>query len=542
MGRPPSDGRRRSIILPAAAKNLIGPAAENLLRGLRPIMGVHLWFHLYRICYVADVSELQTLLDVLDAADGQRTAIVLPETGARVNYHDLRRRVRAMAGALYAAGVRRGDRVAMALPNGLDAIVAFLAAATAGTAAPLNPGYKFEEFCFYLADTRATLLMVPCDEGGEARRAAEQAGIPVVTPDISGGGSMPEPGPDDIALVLHTSGSTGRPKRVPLRHRNLAASTGTIAETYALGPSDVSLCLMPLFHVHGLMASTLATLWTGGTVVAPARFNALTFWRMVRDYGVTWYSAVPTMHQLILTRKRDVERTLRFVRSCSAALAPDLMRCMEDYFAAPVLEAYGMTEASHQMASNPLPPAPRKPGSVGPGTGVRISIRDGQGGELPCGTAGEVCIGGPGVIREYENNPEATASSFFGQWFRTGDQGILDEDGYLHLTGRTKELIIRAGENIAPREIDEVLLAHPAVAEAVCFGVPHPTWGEEVEAAVVLRPETPAAEAELIAFCRGRLADFKCPKKIRIVASIPRTATGKIQRLNVAAMLGGTSK
>jgi len=179
---------------------------------------------------------------------------------------------------------------------------------------------------------------------------------------------------------------------------------------------------------------------------------------------------------------------------------------------------------------------------VGPGTGVRIGIRDQHGTELPRGQAGEVCIDGPGVIREYENNPEATAKSFFGQWFRTGDQGFLDEDGYLHLTGRIKELIIRAGENIAPREIDEVLLAHPAVAEAVCFGVPHPTWGEEVEAAVVLRLKTPAAEADLIAFCRGRLADFKCPKKIHIVASIPRTATGKIQRLNVAAAFGGASQ
>ena len=488
------------------------------------------------------MGEIRTLLDVLDAAEGQRTAIVLPETGLSVTYDDLRRRVRGMAGALYAAGARRGDRVAMALPNGLDAIVAFLAAAAAGTAAPLNPGYKFEEFCFYLADTRAKLLMVPRDDGAEARRAAQQAGIPVVTPEISGGGTAPEPGPDDIALVLHTSGSTGRPKRVPLRHRNLVASTRNIADTYALGPGDRSLCLMPLFHVHGLMASTMATLLTGGTVVVPARFNALTFWRMVRDYGVTWYSAVPTMHQLILTRKRSGEEKLRFVRSCSAALAPDLMRRMEEYFAAPVLEAYGMTEASHQMASNPLPPAPRKAGSVGPGTGVRISIRDDKGEELPRGTAGEVCIDGPGVIREYENNPEATAKSFFGEWFRTGDQGILDEDTYLQLTGRIKELIIRAGENIAPREIDEVLLSHPAVAEAVCFGVPHPTWGEEVEAAVVLGPETPAGEADLIGFCRGRLADFKCPKKIHIVASIPRTATGKIQRLNVAAALSGASK
>ena len=248
---------------------------------------------------------------------------------------------------------------------------------------------------------------------------------------------------------------------------------------------------------------------------------------------------MPSIHQLVLTRQSGDPQGLRFVRSCSAALAPDLMRRMEEYFAAPVLEAYGMTEASHQMASNPLPPAARKPGSVGPGTGVRISIRDECGRELPAGQAGEVCIDGPGVIRAYENNPQATATSFFGEWFRTGDQGILDEDAYLRLTGRIKELINRAGEKIAPREIDDLLLTHPAVAEAVCFGVPHPTWGEEVEAAVVLRPGIPADEAVLIGYCRERLAGFKCPKKIYIVTSIPRTATGKIQRMNVYAALVG---
>jgi len=468
--------------------------------------------------------------------------MILPETGEVITYAELRSRVRTMAAGLRAAGTGPGDRVALALPNGPDAVVAFLAAAAVGTAAPLNPGYKFEEFCFFLEDTRARLLMVPPGEGAEARRAAGQTGIPVIEPSMAAGGGIPQPAPDDVALVLHTSGSTGRPKRVPLRHRNLAASIRTIARTYALTPADVSLCLMPLFHVHGLMASTMATLLAGGAVVIPPRFNPMAFWRTVRDYGVTWYSAVPTIHQLILTRRSPGDHKLRFVRSCSAALPPDLMRRMEEYFSAPVLEAYGMTEASHQMASNPLPPAARKVGSVGPATGLRITIRDAQGTELAPGAAGEVCIDGPSVIREYENNAEATAKSFFGDWFRTGDQGILDPDGYLYLTGRIKELIIRGGENIAPREIDEVLLAHPAVAEAVCFGVPHPTWGEEVEAAVTLRAEVPAGEAELILFCRGRLADFKCPKKIHIVTAIPRTATGKIQRLNVAAAFAGAPR
>ena len=294
-------------------------------------------------------------------------------------------------------------------------------------------------------------------------------------------------------MILHTSGSTGRPKRVPLSHANLSISAGNVARSYGLTSSDVSLCVMPLFHVHGLVASTLATLATGGTVVVPAKFNPLSFWRVARDYGVTWYSAVPTLHQLLLARAEPGSsrpagaEKLRFIRSCSASLPPQVMHDLEAAFGAPVLEAYGMTEAAHQMASNPLPPGARKPGSVGPGTDVRISIMDGSGRHLNPGERGEVVIQGPNVINGYESNAEANATSFIDGWFRTGDQGFLDADGYLTLVGRLKELINRGGEKISPREIDEVLLAHPAVAEAVCFGVPHPTWGEEVAAAVVLR-------------------------------------------------------
>jgi acyl-CoA synthetase (AMP-forming)/AMP-acid ligase II len=215
------------------------------------------------------------------------------------------------------------------------------------------------------------------------------------------------------------------------------------------------------------------------------------------------------------------------------------MHDLEAAFGAPVLEAYGMTEAAHQMASNPLPPDPRKPGSVGPGTGVGISIMDDKGRHLPPNERGEICIKGPNVIRGYENNPEANATSFFGDWFRTGDQGFLDENGYLTLVGRLKELINRGGEKISPREIDEVLLTHPKVAEAVCFGVPHPTWGEEVAACVVLRE--PVTESELMAYCRERLADFKRPKQIHITDTIPRTATGKIQRRIVAQAFSSAS-
>jgi acyl-CoA synthetase (AMP-forming)/AMP-acid ligase II len=313
-----------------------------------------------------------------------------------------------------------------------------------------------------------------------------------------------------------------------------------VARHYQLGPEDVAMCVMPLFHVHGLVASTLATFASGGTVVIPAKFNPLAFWRIARDYGVTWYSAVPTLHQLLLARAADPTsgrrvpgtEKLRFIRSCSAALPPRVMHALETAFGAPVLEAYGMTEAAHQMTSNPLPPLPRKPGSVGRGTNVGISIMDAHGRHCRPGERGEVVIKGPNVIRGYENNPEANAASFVDGWFRTGDRGYLDGDGYLHLVARIKELINRGGEKISPREIDEELLAHPAVAEAVPVGVPHGTWGEEVAAAVVVR--APLAEAELIDYCRSHLAEFKRPKQIFITDAIPRTATGKVQRGAVA--------
>jgi acyl-CoA synthetase (AMP-forming)/AMP-acid ligase II len=494
---------------------------------------------------------MNDLLSVLNAAPASSTAVIIPETGAAVTYESLRRQVMAMAEALAALGIRRGDRVANVLPNGLPTIVAFLAGSIAGTAAPLNPAYRYDEFCFYLEDTAARILLAPPEGAEDARRAAKQLNIPVYAVDMDAQGNVsivnaPKgvpvqmPGPEDVALILHTSGSTGRPKRVPLKHKNLAVSCQNVARTYDLKPTDVSLCVMPLFHIHGLVASTLSTFLTGGTVVVPNKFNPMSFWRTVREQGVTWYSCVPTIHQLSVARldsKPEGIDKLRFVRSCSSALSPVLMEKLEKTLHVPVLEAYGMTEASHQMCSNPLPPRARKAASVGPGTGVKVGIMDEAGNLLPSGSQGEVVIQGPNVITGYENNPEANAKSFTNGWFRTGDQGMIDADGYLHLTARIKELINRGGEKIAPLEIDEVMLCHPCVAEAVAFGMPHPTWGEEVAIAVVLKE--PQTEAALIEHCKQRLADFKVPKKVHIVEKIPRTATGKIQRRAVAAAFSG---
>ena len=505
-------------------------------------------------------QSFTTLSDLLSVGAPTRPALVVPEGGPVVTYGSLQTQVERLAARLQELGIGRGDRVAMALPNGIEVITLFLAVgAAAATAAPLNPAYTTEEFRFYLEDIEAKVLLVP-PGGAEQARAAAPAGTLLLETTLTQDGQVhlvplkkspftrkqATPTSEDVTLFLHTSGTTSRPKGVPLSHSNLLTSATNVVATYRLTPDDVSLCVMPLFHVHGLVASTLATFRSGGTVVVPPRFSAGAFWPVVKAHRATWYTAVPTIHQVLLTRAEEDQAPapgtsgLRFIRSCSSALAPATMAGIETRFGCPVLEAYGMTEASHQMASNPLPPRKRLPGSVGQGTGVQVAIMDDNGKLLPSGTQGEVVIQGKNVTRGYHNNPEANAVSFTDGWFRTGDQGILDADGYLTLVGRLKELINRGGEKISPREIDEALLTHPAVAEAVCFGVPDTKYGEEVAAAVVLKGTV--SEADLTAHCRERLAAFKVPKTIHLVTQIPRTATGKIQRRVVAAAFTSASE
>jgi acyl-CoA synthetase (AMP-forming)/AMP-acid ligase II len=323
------------------------------------------------------------ILDMLNNGSPSHIAVAVSGAGPVVTYDQLRRQVDSFAARLNQVGLGRGDRIAMALPNGLEMIVSFLAASAVGAATPLNPAYRLDEFKFYLEDTGARALIIPPTGSDEARAAAGDQTL-IIEADLDSNGQVrfsspgaagsprarEYPDDDETALVLHTSGTTSRPKRVPLSHTNLKISARNVAETYQLTAEDVSLCVMPLFHVHGLVASTLATLFTGGTVIAPPRFNPLSFWSTVRDHRVSWYSAVPTIHQVLLARSKAGARPagaehLRFIRSCSAALPAQMMADLEERFGAPVLEAYGMTEAAHQMASNPLPPGARKPGSVG---------------------------------------------------------------------------------------------------------------------------------------------------------------------------------
>jgi oxalate---CoA ligase len=498
-------------------------------------------------------------------ASGRDDAIAIAAHGAPpLSYAALRALIDRTQRSLNNLGIGRGDRVAIVLPNGPEMATAFLGVASAATSAPLNPTYKQDEFEFYLEDLKAKALIVESGSESPALRAAEKLGVAVITltpePQAGAGDFRLSDGsvdavadrarrarlqpakPDDVALILHTSGTTSRPKIVPLTQGNIWTSARNIAASLELSENDRALNVMPLFHIHGLIAGLSAPLSRGGAVFCTPGFNALKFFAEMEEAKPTWYTAVPTMHQTILTRAgrhRDLisRRPLRFVRSSSSSLPPTVIGELEAAFKCPVIEAYGMTEAAHQMASNPLNGV-RKPGSVGVPAGPEIAIMDEAGLLMSPGETGEVVIRGENVTVAYENNPKANGEAFVNGWFRTGDQGVIDADGYLTLTGRLKEIINRGGEKISPREVDEALMDHPAVLQAVAFAVPHPMLGEDVGAAVVLREGLSATEQELGAFLSERLAAFKTPRKILFLAEIPKGATGKLQRIGLAQKLG----
>ncbi len=502
-----------------------------------------------------------TIAQLLEAGGDNDTAITAPG-GTPLTYGALRRQVRGIVSALNERGIGVGDRVAIVLDNGPEMATAFLCIGAGATAAPLNPSYRADEFEFYLTDLRAKLLVVAAGKETPAIAVATKLGVPIahlVAAPGRGAGSFELDFPttltatepttprlataDDIALVLHTSGTTSRPKIVPLAQRNVCASAKNIRETLALTNKDAGLIVMPLFHIHGLIAALLAPLSAGGMVWCTPGFNALKFFGWLSEAKPTWYTAVPTMHQALLLRAPKNEEAvansrLRFVRSSSSSLPPTVLADLERVFRTRVAEAYGMTEAAHQMASNPLPPRERKPGTVGVAAGPEVRVVDEQGKTVPAGARGEIVIRGANVMTAYENNPSANETAFIDGWFRTGDVGTMDEEGYLSIVGRLKEIINRGGEKISPREVDEIIMEHPAVHQCVTFAVPHDMLGEEVGAAIVLREGHTATDRELREFAAIRLADFKVPKKIVIVKEIPVGATGKLQRIGLAAKLG----
>jgi acyl-CoA synthetase (AMP-forming)/AMP-acid ligase II len=504
------------------------------------------------------LSEARSIIDRAVAGAAGASAIAAPDR-QDLTHGGLRALMADIAGQLNALGIGRGDRVAIVLPNGPEMATSVLSVASAASTAPLNPAYRADELDFYLTDIGAKAILVAEDESGPSVEVARRLGVGIlrlVALKDAPAGSFRIEGeaigapvaaglaePEDTALLLHTSGTTSRPKLVPLSHANLAASAKHIGETLALTADDRCLNIMPLFHIHGLIAAVRSSLAAGASVFCTPGFNALRFFQWLDEAHPTWYTSVPTMHQAILARApRNPESVaaarLRFIRSSSSSLPAPVMAELEETFRCPVIEAYGMTEAAHQMASNRLPPGQRKAGSVGMAAGPEVAIMAVDGKLLGPGEIGEIVIRGPNVTAGYEKNPDANEAAFAHGWFHTGDQGVLDEDLYLRISGRLKEIINRGGEKISPREVDDVLMDHPAVAQVVTFAMPHDKLGEDVAAAIVLREGSSASEGEIRSFASERLADFKVPRKVLILDEIPKGATGKLQRIGLAQKLG----
>jgi len=491
--------------------------------------------------------------DLHFGSDAGRIAISSPGR-TPLTYAALAAQVEQTRCALARAGVRPGDAVATIFPNGPEALAATIGIASCAAVAPLNPAYTAEEIDFYLADLSTRAVVLHRDAGAPAAAAARRRGVPVLVldPDPSGpagaftleatGRAAPAdvaPRPADVALLLHTSGTTARPKLVPLTRARLRRSASHIAAALHLTPGDVCLNVMPLFHVHGLIGAALSSLCAGATVCCTPGFNALRFYAWLEESGATWYTAVPTMHQAVLARNPAQRPSrLRLVRSCSSPLPETIATGLESRFEVPVLNAYGMTEATHQVACTPLPPGARRPGSVGVPTGPEVGVL-GEGGQLlPAGARGEIVLRGDTIIDGYEKPAAANESAFAGGWFRTGDEGLVDTDGHVTLTGRLKELINSGGEKISPYEVEDLLLRHPAVSQAVCFALPHRTRGEVVGAAVVLCAEGQADDRVLRRFTADHLSAFKIPQTIVMIDQLPKGPTGKLQRIGMARLLG----
>jgi len=500
----------------------------------------------------------KTIYEIISSNDKDSIVFEAPNE-AKTTYHELKEYVNLTYLQLSSLNLNSNDKIGIVLNNGSAMAATFIAIASNFISCPLNPSFTKEEFKFYFKDLDLKIVIIEKNKSTLAREAADELNVRVINLsgkniqnvtsldiDIKEKQEMPNNkySEKNIAMILHTSGTTSRPKMVPLTHKNLVASAKNISRTLNLNKNDKCLNIMPMFHIHGLVAAILAPIYNGGSIIAPSGFNALQFFKWVNEFKPTWYTAVPTMHQTILVRsERNKEiiknNPLKFIRSSSASLPSKVMQNLEKAFQTSVIESYGMTEAAHQMTSNPLPPKKRKAGFVGIKAGPEVALlKNKKIIKNKANIEGQIIIRGNNVTEGYLNNEKANSESFYKGWFLTGDEGIFDEEGYLKISGRIKEIINRGGEKISPKEIDETLMDHESVQQAVAFSVPHEKLGEELSAAVVLKENSDCSEEDLKNYCKNKLAKFKIPKNIIIVDSIPKGPTGKLQRIGLAEKLG----
>ncbi|WP_094606466.1 putative sulfoacetate--CoA ligase [Sporomusa silvacetica DSM 10669] len=501
-------------------------------------------------------ETLTQLLKYRALNDSERIFISRPEQGKDLTYGTFYLAAQKFAQQLERQGLQKGGRVAMILENGANWVIAFWGILLAGgVVVPLNPRFKPAEISGLLEQAETQLVIVN-NEGAKAlppdlltgshswQRTSidEKEEICIITvleqtsKDVV---RENKPNSNNEALLLFTSGSTGVPKGVVLTHGNLLSEAGFIGQGHQLTATDIVLCILPFFHINGLVITMITPVFTGGRAVIPHKFSAGRFWELVNQYQVTWFSAVPTILSILLSRDEAiVVRTtrLRFARSASSSLPVAILQEFESRYGVPVIEAYGLSETGSQVATNPLPPGVRKAGSVGLPAGNKIQVVDELGNTVSTGTTGEVIIQGANVTKGYLNNPQANRESFKNGWFYTGDLGYFDEDGYLFLTGRKKELINRAGEKISPREVDEILYQLPEIEVAAAVGVPDDLFGEEIVAFVQLRPGSQLSTECVLKHCKVHLVDFKIPKNILFIDDFPKGPNGKIQRRKLVGL------
>jgi long-chain acyl-CoA synthetase len=502
---------------------------------------------------LAPPATLRDVIDAHAATQPRATFICAPEPGLEIDYATLQRSCRALAASLDAAGIEPGATVSFMLENGVSAASAFLGAMYGGyVVSPINLHAQDAQLVYTLAhsDTRIVFASAANRERLERLRAAGSAAFDVC---VVGTDGLELPAADafrpparrahDPAMLMYTSGTTGQPKGALLSHAGLLAGARAVAQSLALTSADRVLSSLPLYHVNGQCIATLAPLVSGGSVVMPHRFSVSQWWPLVERYRPTWLNMVPTIIAYLLNGPELTPgqaaacESVRFGRSASAPLPPEQHRAFEARFGFSVVEAMGLTESSSVAFTNPLDKSQRKYGSPGKPLGVEARVVDRSGAPVGVGVRGEIELRGPNVMIGYYKAPEATAAALRAEgWLATGDLGYRDADGFYFITGRLKELIIKGGENIAPREIDEALLAHPAVLEAAAVGVPDAAYGQEILACVVMKPGAACTEDDLRVHCLRMLGSYKSPRYLRVVNELPKGPSGKVQRLKLAEL------
>jgi long-chain acyl-CoA synthetase len=505
-------------------------------------------------------NNLRELLGERAVATPDKIFLVNEADGRQYTYRAFDEASSRLARTLASLGVRRGDAVSLLLPNGAEYILAYFACFKLGAlAGPVNSLLKPEEMIYVIGNSEARLLLYDsqfASQVEEVRRAVgtlervvrfdderqmsrEAGGEETGGAGVESGAEFPDLTLDDEAIIIYTSGTTGKPKGCLLTHGNLLANARQIVNWLGFGPDDRLLTVMPLFHMNAVTVTTMSALYAGGSTVISPRFSATRFWQIVSDYGVTSFGSVATMLSLLLKHYPEGPPAgtnlsrLRFGMCGSAPVPAEVLRRFEETFGCLIIEGYGLSESTCRSTFNP-PDARRRPGSCGLSIGNEMRVVDEDDRDVPEGCAGEIVLRGENIFKGYFRNEEATRRAFRGGWFHTGDVGYRDADGFFYIVDRKSDMIIRGGENIYPREIDELLYTHPAVAEAATYGVPDELYGEEVAASVVLKQGREATAEELLTFCRERLAEYKCPKTIRFVSTLPKGPTGKVLKRELA--------